>query len=87
MRYASVEKVGPGFPIPVLLAAPLRSPPPGCLSRQAISLRSFLGQSAPKGHTTRTPPSARLGLGKPDSDHYTDLTAQMVLNIVEWILK
>ena len=34
----------------------------------------LLGQSA------RTPPSARLGLGKPDSDHYTNLTAQMVLN-------
>ena len=50
MRYASVEKVGPGFPIPVLL----------------------LSQSA------RTPPSARLGFGKPDSDHYTNLTAQMV---------
>ena len=33
----------------------------------------LLGQSA------RTPPSARLVFGKSDSDHYTNLTAQMVL--------
>ena len=73
MRYAFVEKVGPDFPKPALLAAPLRSPPSGCLVRQAISLRSVLGQSA------RTPPSARLVFEKSDSDHYTNLTAQMVL--------
>ena len=39
----------------------------------------LLGQSA------RTPPSARLGLGKPDSDHSTNLTAQMVLIVAQRI--
>ena len=41
---------------------------------------AFFGQSA------RTPPSARLGLGKPDSDHYTNLIAQVLEGLNHFVI-